>query len=552
MQRKLLVLVLLFVFSLLSVVLLTAQDEEEAPFDLTILHTNDTHAHHQPNADGDGGAAIQAAVVKQIRAEAANVVLLDGGDRFTGTLFHTVYQGQDNAQIMNLLAYDAMALGNHEFDNGDEVLAEFVNAVDFPVLAANVDFRTSPSLVSAGIEQFTVIDVNGEQVGVIGLVTPDTAEISSPSDELVFSDELVTIANGLAAILTDRGVNKIVLLTHTGVLTDFVIAPQLVGIDVFVGGHSHTLFSNQNARAAGEYPMVFSNESTGDTILYVQAGEYDTYLGRLDVTFDAAGVATAWGGDTIFLSRYITPDEEMMSLIDELAGPVEALRTEPTGATTDVALTGDRLVCRVEECNLGNLITDAYRWETDSDIAIMNGGGIRANIDTGDITFGEVLEVLPFGNTVATMDIDGASIVAALENGVSTILLNDAGQVQRAGAAGRFPQVSGLRYGYDPTLEPGSRITFVEVLQDNGSYAPIDEAAIYSLTVLNFMATGGDGYTVLAENGQNVYLYGRLDYDPVIDYLGVISPVGADDGIEVDAENPRITLVNAEMEPMPE
>lgn len=550
MQRKLLVLALVFVLALLSVVMLTAQDEET--FDLTILHTNDTHAHHQPNGDGDGGAAIQAAVVKQIRAEEANVVLLDGGDRFTGTLFHTVYQGQDSAEIMNLLGYDAMALGNHEFDNGDEVLADFVSAVDFPVLAANVDFRSSPSLAGVGIQQFAIIDVNGQDVGVIGLVTPDTAEISSPSDELVFSDELVTIANSLAAVLTDRGVNKIVLLTHTGILTDFVMAPQLSNIDVFVGGHSHTLFSNQNTGAAGEYPMAFTNEATGETILYVQANEYTQYLGRLDVTFDAAGLVTAFGGDTIFLSRYITPDEEMQSLIDELAVPVEALRSEPTGATSEVALTGDRLVCRVEECNLGNLIADAYRWETGADIAIMNGGGIRANIDTGEITFGEVLEVLPFGNTVATMDIDGASIVAALENGVSTIILNDAGQVQRGGANGRFPQVSGIRYGYDPNLEAGSRITFVEVLQDDGTYAPIDESATYSLTVLNFMATGGDGYTALSENGQDIYLFGRLDYDPVLDYIAEITPIGADDGIEVDAENPRITLENAEVEPMPE
>lgn len=547
MQRKLFLLVATFIMAALTIGLISAQDDETT--NLTILHTNDTHANHQANRDGDGGAARMAAVVNQIRAQVDNTILLDGGDRFTGTLFHTLYEGQDQVEVMNLLGYDAMALGNHEFDNGDEVLADFVTGLDFPALAANIDFSESPTLAEIGIEEYAIVDVNGIEVGVIGLTTPDTPEISNPGDELVFSDDLVTIANALAADLTDQGVNIIVLLTHTGINTDFVISPQLENIDVFVGGHSHSLFSNQYAGAVDEYPVVFTNEETGDTVLYVQAASGAQYLGRLDVEFDADGVATDWEGDTIFLSSYITPDPEMQALVDELAGPVEELRNEPSGASSDVELVGDRTVCRVQECNLGNLIADAMLWETGADIAIMNSGGIRRDLPAADLTIGDLLELQPFGNTVATMEITGADLIAALENGVSRLELNDAGQVSRDGASGRFPQVSGFRFRFDPTLEAGSRIVFVEIQQADGSYVPVEEDAVYLLATANFVAGGGDGYSVLAENGQNTYLFGRLDWEVTRDYMVLISPIGMGDDIEVDADAPRIEIINAEVAP---
>jgi len=516
---------------------------------LTVLHTNDTHSHHEADGDGQGGAARMATVIDQVRASEENVMLVDGGDRFTGTLLHTFYLGQDNAQIMNMMGYDAMALGNHEFDNGDEVLADFVTAVEFPVLSANIDFSESPTLADVGIEQYTVVDVNGTSVGVIGLTTPDTPEIANPGEELTFSDDLVTIANTLAAELTDQGVNIVVLLTHTGINTDFEISPQLENIDIFVGGHSHTLLSNQNAPSVDEYPVVFTNETTGDTVLYVQAQEHYNYLGRLDVEFDAAGVAQDWEGDTIFLSQYITPDPEMDTLVTELAGPIAELRAEPSGAVSEVELDGDRTICRVEECNLGNLIADAMRTEAGTDLAIMNSGGIRRDLPAAELTIGDLLELQPFGNLVSTMDITGADLVAALENGVSRITLNEDGQVSRDGASGRFPQVSGFRFSYDPTLEAGSRVTSVEILQADGTYAPVDESAVYSLAIPNFIAGGGDGYTGLAENGQNAYLFGRVDWEVTRDYMVSISPIGADDGIQVDAEAPRIELQNAEVAP---
>ncbi|MGB7338738.1 MAG: 5'-nucleotidase C-terminal domain-containing protein [Phototrophicaceae bacterium] len=547
MLRRVLILATTLILIALSVFVITAQDDTLVT--LTILHTNDTHSHHEGDSDG-GGAARMATVINQVRAEEDNVILLDGGDRFTGTLFHTVYLGQDNVRIMNLMEYDAMALGNHEFDNGDEVLADFVNGVNFPVLAANIDFSASPILSDIGIEQYTIVDVNGVQVGVIGLTTPDTPEIANPGVDLVFSDDLVTIANTLAAELTEQGVNIIVLLTHTGINTDFVIAPQLENIDVFVGGHSHSLLSNQNAPAVAEYPVVFTNETTEDIVLYVQAQEHYNYLGRLDLQFTVDGVADDWDGDTIFLSPYITPDPIMEFVVAELAEPIAAIRAEPAGATSEVVLVGDRRICRVEECNLGNLIADAQRAHTGTDVAIMNAGGIRRDLPATDLTLGDVLEVQPFGNLVSTMDVTGAVLLQAIENGISGITVGEGGIVSRDGASGRFPQVSGMRFSYDPNLEVGNRVTSIEIQQEDGSFAPLDPEATYSLTVPNFVAGGGDGYTMLTAEGSNVYLFGSVDWEVTRDYMQEISPIGADDGIQVDAEAPRIQLENAELAPI--
>lgn len=522
MLRKISFLLIIFVCAAILVPFTTAQDEET--YSITILHTNDTHSHHEPNGDGDGGAAREATVLKQIRAEAENLLLLDGGDRFTGTLFHQQYRGQDNVQIMNALEYDGMTLGNHEFDDGDEVLANFIDGLNFPVVTANVDFSGSEALAGK-VDPYTIIEVNGEQIGVIGLVTPDTSELSSPSDALVFDADLVAVTQKYVDELTAQGVNKIILVTHIGLEVDRMVAAGVSGVDIIVGGHSHTLLGNAYTASAGEYP-VEATSASGEPVIIVQAGSNNTYLGRIDVEFDANGVLTDWGGDTIFLSRYITPDPEVEAIIGELSGPIEELRNTLVGSSV-VFLVGDRAVCRVEECNLGNLITDAMRAETGAQIAITNGGGIRANIPEAEtpedvalstpeeVTLGEVLTVLPFGNLVSTFELSGADVVAALENGVS--------QVETG--AGRFPQVSGLRYSWDGSKEAGSRIVSVEVLNADGEYEPLDPEATYTVVSNDFMRQGGDGYTMFEENAVNPYDFGRPLDQVVADYITANSPV---------------------------
>ena len=524
----------------LSLALIAPLGAQEDSYELTIMHTNDVHAEHEPGRSGDGGSARQATVVRQIRDEVANHLLLDGGDRFTGTLFHIQWLGQDSAQIMNMIGYDAMTLGNHEFDNGDEVLAAFVDALEFPVVTANVDFSDSP-LLAGKIEPMVTLEVGDSSVGIIGLVTPESEILSSPGPELVFEYDLVSVTQNAVDALTAAGVNKIILVTHIGYAADVEVAQQVSGVDVVVGGHTNTFLSNTYNGAQGEYPTVLESAS-GEPVLVVQASTKTRYLGRLDVEFDGGGVLSDWDGDAILLSRYITPAPDVSDLVAGLAEPIAELRSRVVGESA-IVLEGNRSVCRVEECNLGNFIADALREETGAQIVYMNGGGIRSGIDAGEITMGEILTVQPFGNVTSTFGLSGADVIAMLENSVSRIQLNEQGQVQRSGGSGRFLQLSGARFSVDPTQEVGSRIVSVEVLNDAGEYEALDPEAIYSMAGNNFVRNGGDGYSVLAENAIDPYDGGRVDFNVTLDYIVANSPVAP-------VTEGRITYINAEVEPL--
>jgi 5'-nucleotidase/UDP-sugar diphosphatase len=525
MLRKtgLLLSLLLVVVMFVSVV--QAQDET---FSLTIMHTNDVHGAYGPydaanDATSNGGAARQATVINQIRAEGGNSILIDGGDRFTGTLFHQQWRGEEAARIMNAMSYDAMVVGNHEFDNGDAVLEQFVDAVDFPVITANVTFGEN---LAAKVQPYIVLEVGGQQIGVIGLTPPDTAILSSPGPDVAFNSDMASVVQGAVDALAQQGVNKIILLTHIGLVVDEALVPQISGVDVIVGGHSHTLLGNAASGAAGSYPTVMQDE-VGNDVYIVQSGSSLNYMGRLDVTWDAEGVVQSAGGDTIFLSRYITPDPDTLAIVNELRAPITTLTATPVGESS-VFLVGDRSVCRAEECNIGNLITDAMRAYSGAQIAITNGGGIRSNVPVGaaipedlnlaspmQITLGDVLTVFPFGNVVSWFELSGADVVAALENGVS--------QVENG--AGRFPQVSGIRFSWDGSKPAGERIVAVDVLSEDGSYAPIDLEAIYTVVTNDFMRRGGDDYTVFAEKAINPY-DGGSPLDVVLtDYIAANSPI---------------------------
>lgn len=524
-MRKVGLLIGLTVIVVLSMVAVFAQDDT---YSLSIMHTNDVHGAYGPydgarDATTDGGAARQASVIEQIRAEGGNSILIDGGDRFTGTLFHQQWRGADAAQIMNAMGYDAMTVGNHEFDDGNEGLVNFVGAVEFPVVTANITFGAD---LADSIKPYTIIEEGGQQIGIIGLTPPDTDILSSPAADVTFSADLAGVVQAAVDELTAAGVNKIIMLTHIGLAADKEVASLVSGVDVIIGGHSHTLLGNAYTAAEDVYPVVVQDKN-GNNVYIAQAGSSLRYIGRLNVTWDAEGLVTSAAGDTIFLSRYITPDEDILAIINELRVPITDLTATAVG-DSQAFLVGDRSVCRAEECNLGNLITDAMRAYSGAQIAITNGGGIRSNVPVGadipadltlpevyNVTLGDVLTVLPFGNTVATFELKGSDVIAALENGVS--------QVENG--AGRFPQVSGIRFSWDGSKEAGSRIVSVEVLGENGEYAPLDPEATYTLASNDFMRRGGDGYSVFGENAINPY-DGGSPLDVVLaDYIKANSPI---------------------------
>ncbi|MBK8026589.1 MAG: 5'-nucleotidase C-terminal domain-containing protein [Chloroflexi bacterium] len=491
----LLVLVLLFAGLTLP---LYAQDE--GAFSLTIMHTNDTRANHLPDNAGDGGAARQATVVREIRQEVENTLLLDAGGRFTGTLFHRVYAGQDNAQIMNALGYDAMTVGNPEFDNGDTILAQFIDALTFPVLAANIDTSRSNDLAGKFLPSI-VLELGGQSVGLIGITTDTTPRYSSPGRELIFAGNYAEIIQNEVDRLAADGVKIVIVLSYLGYDQDMAIAPALRGVDVIIGGNTRTLLSNTYDGADGPYPTVLAGRD-GSTLLVVQSGGGERgelrYMGRLDVTFDAGGLLTAWGGDTIFLSRYITPDPDVAGLVDDLNTQVEIERQRliRTSDAQPVMVVNPRNVqtCRSHECALGNLVADALRWRTGAEVALINAGAMRGGLTPGPLERGEVLEFLPFTNRLTTFDIRGADLLLALENGVS--------RVGESSGTGRFPQVAGMRYTYDRSLPVYSRIVSAEILSSDGqSYGPLDPDALYTVVTNDFIRKGGDGYQVFADRG---------------------------------------------------
>ncbi len=532
MSWRMMSLPLLILAALLVISPVSAQ--EVGDFTLTILHTNDTHSHIE-EYDGStttcpaeseaaglciGGVARRATLLADLRASApdGNAILIDAGDSFNGTLYFSVYKGEESARFMNLLGYQAMAVGNHEFDNGPAHLADFLDHVEIPVLSANIDTSAEP-LLDGRLAPYTVIDVNGEPVGVIGLTTIDVPISSSPGPTLKFNDYLSSLAPVLAD-LNGQGIDKIVLLSHVGYGDDLRLAAQVDGIDVIVGGHSHTLLSSTDPAAAGPYPTVVASPS-GDPVLVVQAEAYGKYLGQLVLTFDGDGDILSWEGAPVLVDASVARDPAIQAIVDEMAVAVNAMRDETIGSTVNL-LQGDRSVCRYAECTMGNLVADGMRWATqnsDVQVALINGGGLRTSIPAGDISTGSVLEVLPFSNNIATLKLTGADLLAALENGVSRAESPD-----NAGT-GRFPQVSGMRYSWDATKPVGERIVSAEVQNDDGSYSPLVPAAVYHVATLTFLRQGGDDYAIFADKAIDPYDFGPSLTETIADYISQHSPL---------------------------
>ncbi len=499
-----------------TAVAMMASGIASADYSLTVLHTNDFHARFEPinkydsgckpedNDEGKcfGGSARLVEAVAAARARTNNSILVDGGDQFQGSLFYTYYKGKVAAEMMNKLEYDAMTVGNHEFDDGPEVLRGFMDAVNFPVLMSNADVSKEP-LLADKLAKSTVIERGGEKLGLIGLTPQDTNELASPGDNVSFSDPVAAV-QGEVDRLTADGVNKIIVLSHSGYGVDQKVAAETTGVDVIVGGHSNTLLSNSNEKAAGPYPTMVN-----DTAI-VQAYAYGKFLGELNVTFDDAGKVIATEGEPIIIDGQIAEDAATKARIAELADPLQKIRDQVV-AKSATEINGNREVCRVQECEMGNLIADAMLARVKDQgiqIAIQNSGGIRASLDAGEVTMGEVLTVLPFQNTLSTFEVTGQVIIDALENGVS----------QAEEVKGRFPQVAGLKFSWDPTIAAGKGRILDVLVEGKDGFAPIDPAATYGVVSNNYVRGGGDGYKMF-KTAANAYDYGPDLADVVAEYL---------------------------------
>lgn len=495
-----------FLLLLLFVSLVSAQD---SAFELALLHSSTVVDNHLIGNDGIGGTAREATVINQTREAYPNTLLFDMGDRFINPFFYA-----RNAEIMNELGYNAMTMGNHEFNGGNVGLLNFLEAADFPLLAANIDFSASP-ILQGRILPYTIIELNGEQIGVIGLAEEDTPALSSPGPELIFLEDEVAVTQAYVNELTALGVNKILLLAHREAQENVVLASSLDGVDVILGGSDDVLLSNTNEEAAFPYPIETRGLNAAP-VLVVQTPERNRYLGQLIVSFDEAGLLTHWEGDNVLLDNTIEENADFAAMLTELYAADAADATE-VGSTDTVLLGGDP--CREEECTMGNLITDAIRDYGQTQIAVYNAGGIRASIDVGAISDLQLVQVLPFGNLVSTMELRGQDIVVMLEHAVS--LGGDAS----VRGSGRFMQVSGMRFSWNPARPVGSRVEGIDILNDDGSYTPIDVNAIYSVTTNDFIRNGGDEFSMLAENAIDPFDFGPPVDQVLLDYVAAHSPV---------------------------
>lgn len=434
---------------------ISLQPEAVDGFPLTILHTNDTHA-NLDTVSGPDNIARRVTAIKEERAKSVNPLLLDAGDVFSGSLYFNEYLGQADLEFMNLVQYDAMTFGNHEFDKGSEVLNAFIENAEFPFVSSNVNFSEDALLrdkfkegVTRNPEDATIypaiiMEVDGEQVGLIGLTTEDTANIASPG--AVTFDNAVQKTKDTVSMLEQEGINKIIVVSHLGYDVELNLAKEVEGIDIIVGGHSHT-----------KLDQAVVDRSDSEPKLIVQAGEKGQFLGKLEVVFDEAGTLQDWDSSLISVDEkdsngeyVIQPDQEALEILNTKYKPgVQKLQETKVG-TTEVKLNGVRDDVRTKETNLGNLIADgmleaAQAAGTNAVIALQNGGGIRASIEAGTVTMGDIMTVLPFNNDLVTITLTGAEIKDAMENGVSKIPAAD----------GRFPHIAGMRFFYDSTKPAG-------------------------------------------------------------------------------------------------
>lgn len=488
-----------------------------ADYTLHILHTNDLHSRIEPitkydntcaeedNAEGKcfGGYARLATEVAEMRKEldGENVILMDAGDQYQGSLMYTTYKGDVEAEMMDKIGYDVMALGNHEFDDGPEGTLKLIDHATFPVISGNLDVSQS-NLLADKVKDYVVLEVGGQKIGIISALAVDTPETSSPGPNVIFQDEADSLAADVAA-LEAEGVNKIIALTHVGVNKDLALAGEVAGVDAIVGGHSHTLFSNE-IEGAMAYPTMVGN------VPVVSAYAYSKYLGHLVLTFDDEGNLLSATGEPILLDASVAEDADIKARVAELAGPINELKAKVVAeAASDID--GSRETCRAVECPMGNLVADAMLDRVKDqgvEIAIQNGGGLRASIQGGQVTMGDVLTVLPFQNTLSTFQVSGATMVEALENGVS----------EMADGAGRFPQVAGMSFTVDPAAEPGSRISDVMV-----GGAPIEMDKMYGVVSNNYVRNGGDGYKMFL-SAENAYDFGPDLADVLADYMIANAP----------------------------
>lgn len=576
-----------------------SDDAAPTPYTLTLLHINDHHSTLESKSrtlqldagsgtpvavavDAGGFARVATAFDELGKAAGANVLKLHAGDALTGTLYfnRAGADGEADAALMNTVCFDAFTLGNHEFDKGDAGLKGFLDQLrkgscKTPALSANVQFGAHSALnatrAPGAVLPSTVLERGGQKIGVVGLTVAQKTKISSsPDADTTFENETVA-AQRQIDVLRAQGVNKIVLLSHIGYDLDKQVAAQLSGVDVVVGGDSHTLLGPDTLKArgvgnpAGSYPTRLADKD-GKTVCVVQAWEYAQVVGELKVSFDERGdVQSCTGtphvliGDNFTIAgkaptaaektalqasvaasgflRSTPPQAAALAVLkpyqERVAGfsktvvataPVELCARRVPGGPGSVDYGRSSAACNAEGSvslrggDIQQLVAQAYLDVANAryggaDISLQSGGGVRIPL-LGPVTAAQAIQVLPFGNMLFRLDVTGQEVKGMLEDGLEAVY-------GPGGSTGPYPYTGGMRFDVNAAAAKGQRASAIEVRdRSSGAWAPLDAARTYRLFVLSFNATGGDGYKTLAAVPAARRLdIGVLDADVFFNYI---------------------------------
>lgn len=485
---------------------------------LVIIHTNDTHGHDVAVEGETIGTAGVAALKADFEAAGADVLLLSAGDFSQGTTLVSLDRGASAVEFMNAAGYDAAALGNHEFDYKMDALEANMAEADFDVLAANiVDAETGEPVFTDHVIYETAIGT----VGIFGLATPETMTKAHPDNvaglDFYQGEELAECAQEQVDELTAEGCDFIIALVHLGVDEESApnrstdIFAQVSGVDLVVDGHSHTVMGGEDALVLNDAMIVSTGEYLSNVGVVITDGE-------------------TMSSELVSAAEYTKTDEAVAEVVNARNAEVEEQLGEVFG-TTEVLLDGERDPgVRTQETNMGDFAADAILWQARQnlgedrvDLALTNGGGIRATIPAGEITMNDMKTVFPFGNTIVTIDVTGEQLLEALE----------AATCSTPTAIGAFPQVSGIEFTintavpyengdlypnstYYKPANPGSRITITEI---NGE--PFDPNEVYTVATNDFTAAGGDTYYVFSE-GTNLTMTAVALDDALINYVSEV------------------------------
>ena len=455
-------------------------DPAHAQVAVTILHTSEHHGTIQPIEHGPfaglGGVERRAALIKQIRQEVEHVLIVDSGDLLMGTAMSSVFRGEVDIAAMNLMGYDAVAVGNHDFDFGTRHLKRLRQEATFPFLCTNVRPQ-DPDVC----QRHAIKHLGPVRVGLIGLIGkknyPDTFN-RAVVREVEFVDPIVAAKQAVGE-LRER-VEILVAITHQDTEEDLALAKAVPGLDVLIGGHTEGF--DGLVPPGQTNPVQGRLELTGVGPVFAKTHRQGRTLGRLDLLYHDKTIMAAEARN-LPVSAVVSSDPDMAKLVRDYARRLDEQTNQIIGAAAH-AFDGENRDIRTRETNLGNLLADLARQHTGTEIGLVNSGMIRSSIPAGPLTVKRAMEVLPFDSSLTSFTVTGATLQAALENSVSRL----------PQASGRFLQVSGLAVVLDPTAPSGSRITSVQV---NG--APLNPARRYSVAADTFIAEGGDGYTMFRQ-----------------------------------------------------